>query len=125
MIEQTILKIVDKLVSTLSTPEDLVFTIILLVFGTVMIREWKKSLKKKEDPKEIVPICPLTDLPAKCNDIPEVVKELRKIKEDNKDIQARTSKLMNIISKEFEGRWDRYLYDRDLSPKDDDVRIDE
>ncbi len=126
MFEQMMVKIVDKLVSMLTTPEDLIFTICLLGFGTVLIREWQKSLKKNEEPKkENVPLCPLTKLPAKCHDIPEVIVELKKISADNKDIQNRTSKLMNIVSKEFEGRWDRYLYDRDISPKDDDVRIDE
>ena len=126
MIEQTILKIVDKLVSMLTTPEDLIFTICLLGFGTVLIREWQKSSKKNEDlKKEGVPLCPLTNQPAKCHDIPEVIVELKKISSDNKDIQNRTSKLMNIVSKEFEGRWDRYLYDKDLSAKDDDVRIED
>lgn len=40
------------------------------------------------------------------------------MQEQNQEASVRITKVMNILSKEYDGQWDRYLYDKDLSPKE-------
>ncbi|MFA5071294.1 MAG: hypothetical protein WC511_02875 [Candidatus Pacearchaeota archaeon] len=138
MVIELFVKVIEKIVSKLTTPEDLIFMSIVLVFGIIAIPLWNKyfvgsSERAKEKPsitKKAEKICPVHGDKPKCQEIPELINEfnklvqdLQKVAKDNVDIQNRCAKIMNVISKEYEGRWDRYLYDKELTPRDDDVRI--
>lgn len=55
----------------------------------------------------------------RCEEIPLLMEELEQLQAQIVDAKIRVSKIMNVISKEYDGQWDRYLYDKDLAPEED------
>lgn len=114
---------IDKLAEKFMTPEDLVLMILLFGLGILtthlLPKYWSKpniSEKKEEQ------VCPVTGEKMRCDNIPGLIKELKHIQKQIADAENRISKIMNVLSKEYDGQWDRYLYDKDLSPKES-IRI--
>lgn len=45
--------------------------------------------------------------------------EMLKFDVEKHEVNVKLAKVMNIISKEFDKKYDRYLYDAEVDPKDD------
>lgn len=116
MLTEVFTKLIDKLVASITTPEDLVLMTLLFGLGIMTTRwlpkYWNKQ-KRLDSEKEV---CPLTGKKPKCEDIPALLSEIKEIQEEIQEVNVRVCKIMNILSKEYEGQWDRYLYDNDMSP---------
>ncbi len=55
----------------------------------------------------------------KCEEIPLLMEELELLQTQIVDAKIRVSKIMNVLSKEYDGQWDRYLYDKEVAPGED------
>jgi hypothetical protein len=102
---------------------------LLFGLGIMMPQLYQKYLngQKKLETKENEIVCPVTGKLMECQKLPELLQELKLIQNQMSESQIQISeaelklaKVMNVISKEYQGHWDRYMYDKDLDPSSDD-----
>lgn len=118
MITEVLSKMISKLVEKFMTPEDLVLMTLLFALGILTTRLLPKFWSKPAISESGEKLCPLTGERLRCENIPQILEELKHVQEQNQEASVRITKVMNILSKEYDGQWDRYLYDKDLSPKE-------
>lgn len=119
MLIDLLMKVVTKLIDKYMTVEDLLFLSFLFTLGIVTTLLYQKFWKKPVASGNDVDVCPLTGKELECKKIPPLIQELKKIQAQMIEAEVRVSKIMNILSKEYEGQWDRYLYDNSVSPREE------
>ena len=119
-------KILEKIFAKVTSVEDLIFLLIFFSAGIWISRYWMKYQKLQQElqkklggpkdskPEAIREIETYSKAPHSCHNFENLLKE-------NNEIKMRLSKVMNVLSKEFDQTWDRYLYDANRDPDEDDV----
>ena len=121
MIIDLLTKVANKLIDKTDKPEDLILMIMLFILGIAMTllfpKLWNKP-EKSEKNEKAVDLCPNTAVGNKCKNVTLVLEELQDLQDQIIDVSVRLTKIMNVLSKEYNGHWDRYLFDKDVSPKE-------
>lgn len=120
MITDVFMKLLNKLIEKATTPEDLILMILLFGLGILATPLWKKYSNKPPTSEQKEELCPITGKKMKCEEIPKVLQELKQLQIHLHDAKLRITKIMNVVSKEYEGQWDRYLYDTNIDPDEDE-----
>lgn len=127
-------KAIEKIIAKVSSIEDLIFLIICLSAGMLIHRKWLSSGEQLPSPSD-----PAKQLPAsktktqeeietysskdhKCANIDSMQRKIFQMNTDFLEMKFRLGKVMNVMSHEFEKKWDRYMYDPERSLDEDDVK---